>query len=109
MGNGVRQLSPPRPVRLNRILEMTNGPIKKSSSHKFLDAANKKNKNATTVMKQKRKAAKIAKEAGHSTAISAASAEFFGGKTPRSKKLRKKAKDLFSASKALKKSARSPK
>ena len=88
---------------------MTNGPIKKSSSHKFLDEANKKNKNALTVMTQKRKAAKIAKEAGHSAAISAASAEFFGGKSPRSEELRKKAKHLFSAAKALKKSSRSPK
>jgi hypothetical protein len=88
------------------------GPIKKSSRPQQLssgaNAAQRKNKNAITVMQQKRKAAKIMKEAGHAAAISAASGEFFSGKSERTKKKRSDAKKLFAAARALKKGSRKP-
>ena len=82
---------------------MTNGPIKRSPSKKLLEAASKKNTNALTVMKQKRKASGIAKKAAREEAIKGA----WVLRPVREKNLAN-SKKLFAASRALKKSARSP-
>jgi len=83
---------------------MTIGKVKRSKSKKLLDEASKKNKNALTVMKQQRKAAKIALKAAREEAIKGA----WVLRPPRQKNL-DNSKKLFAASKALKKASRSPK
>ena len=81
---------------------MTNGPIKRSPSKKLLEAASKKNTNALTVMKQKRKAARIAE-------VEARSKHYMAKLTAGRGSHRADYHKLTAAAKALRKSARSPK